>query len=377
MLFAPLVRMLRTVSLCRGMAVCVTLGFAASAQAEDIQTSEGPLQLTQVARGFDVPWGLGLLPGGGSLVTERDGRLLFVENGTVTEVKGVPRVAAQGQGGLLDVLVPHDFSSHRVIFWSYSKRVGHGATTAVARGKLSRRNTALTDVRDIFVASPASTTGRHFGSRLAEGPDGAIYVTIGDRGNRPSAQEVGSHNGSVVRINPDGSVPRDNPLVGRTGAQPEIWSYGHRNPQGLAFDTHGRLWSAEHGARGGDEINLIGRGLNYGWPVIAYGRHYSGLKIGEGTSRAGMEQPIHYWDPSIAPSNLLIYSGKMWPDWRGDILVGSLKFDYIARLSGTPLTEVEQIKSDETGRIRDIEEAADGSIWFLSETEGALYRLSR
>ncbi|CRL09849.1 Soluble aldose sugar dehydrogenase YliI precursor [Phaeobacter italicus] len=377
MLFAPLVRMLRTVSLCRGMAVCVTLGFAAPAQAEDIQTSEGPLQLTQVAQGFDVPWGLGLLPGGGSLVTERDGRLLFVENGTVTEVKGVPRVAAQGQGGLLDVLVPHDFSSHRVIFWSYSKRVGHGATTAVARGKLSRRNTALTDVRDIFVASPASTTGRHFGSRLAEGPDGAIYVTIGDRGDRPSAQEVGSHNGSVVRINPDGSVPRDNPLVGRTGAQPEIWSYGHRNPQGLAFDTQGRLWSAEHGARGGDEINLIGRGLNYGWPVIAYGRHYSGLKIGEGTSRAGMEQPIHYWDPSIAPSNLLIYSGKMWPGWRGDILVGSLKFDYIARLSGTPLTEVEQIKSDETGRIRDIEEAADGSIWFLSETEGALYRLSR
>ena len=377
MLYAPLVRMLRTVSLCRGMAVCVTLGFAASAQAEDIQTSEGALQLTQVAQGFDVPWGLGLLPGGGSLVTERDGRLLFVENGTVTEVKGVPRVAAQGQGGLLDVLVPHDFSSHRVIFWSYSKRVGHGATTAVARGKLSRRNTALTDVRDIFVASPASTTGRHFGSRLAEGPDGAIYVTIGDRGDRPSAQEVGSHNGSVVRINPDGSVPRDNPLVGRTGAQPEIWSYGHRNPQGLAFDTQGRLWSAEHGARGGDEINLIGRGLNYGWPVIAYGRHYSGLKIGEGTSRAGMEQPIHYWDPSIAPSNLLIYSGKMWPDWRGDILVGSLKFDYIARLSGTPLTEVEQIKSDETGRIRDIEEAADGSIWFLSETEGALYRLSR
>ena len=377
MLFAPLVRMLRTVSLCRGMAVCVTLGFAASAQAEDIQTSEGPLQLTQVAQGFDVPWGLGLLPGGGSLVTERDGRLLFVENGTVTEVKGVPRVAAQGQGGLLDVLVPHDFSSHRVIFWSYSKRVGHGATTAVARGKLSRRNTALTDVRDIFVASPASTTGRHFGSRLAEGPDGAIYVTIGDRGDRPSAQEVGSHNGSVVRINPDGSVPLDNPLVGRTGAQPEIWSYGHRNPQGLAFDTQGRLWSAEHGARGGDEINLIGRGLNYGWPVIAYGRHYSGLKIGEGTSRAGMEQPMHYWDPSIAPSNLLIYSGKMWPDWRGDILVGSLKFDYIARLSGTPLTEVEQIKSDETGRIRDIEEAADGSIWFLSETEGALYRLSR
>jgi glucose/arabinose dehydrogenase len=377
MLFAPLVRMLRTVSLCRGMAMCVTLGFAAPAQAEDIQTSEGPLQLTQVAQGFDVPWGLGLLPGGGSLVTERDGRLLFVENGTVTEVKGVPRVAAQGQGGLLDVLVPHDFSSHRVIFWSYSKRVGHGATTAVARGKLSRRNTALTDVRDIFVASPASTTGRHFGSRLAEGPDGAIYVTIGDRGDRPSAQEVGSHNGSVVRINPDGSVPRDNPLVGRTGAQPEIWSYGHRNPQGLAFDTQGRLWSAEHGARGGDEINLIGRGLNYGWPVIAYGRHYSGLKIGEGTSRAGMEQPIHYWDPSIAPSNLLIYSGKMWPGWRGDILVGSLKFDYIARLSGTPLTEVEQIKSDETGRIRDIEEAADGSIWFLSETEGALYRLSR
>ena len=184
------------------------------------------------------------------------------------------------------------------------------------------------------------------------------------------------HNGSVVRINRDGSVPADNPFVGTAGARPEIWSYGHRNPQGATLGPDGRLWLNEHGARGGDEVNVIRKGANYGWPVIAYGRHYSGLKIGEGTAKPGMEQPETFWDPSIAPSGMMIYSGKLWPEWAGDIFVGSLKFDYISRLEGNPLREVERISGPETTRVRDVREAPDGSIWFLSVGERAVYRLT-
>jgi glucose/arabinose dehydrogenase len=223
---------------------------------------------------------------------------------------------------------------------------------------------------------PGSTGGRHFGSRLIEGRDGFLYATLGDRGDRPSAQDLGRQNGSVIRIARDGSVPLDNPFVDTPGAQPEIWSYGHRNPQGAALDGSGNLWVVEHGARGGDEVNRVEKGANYGWPVISYGRHYSGLKIGEGTAKEGMEQPAHYWDPSIAPSGMMIYQGDMFPDWRGDIFVGSLKFEMISRLEGNPLREVERIESAETARVRDITEAPDGSIWFLSVGQGAAYRIT-
>ena len=201
-------------------------------------------------------------------------------------------------------------------------------------------------------------------------------MTIGERGDRPSAQDLSRENGSVIRINRDGSIPADNPFVGVDGARPAIWSFGHRNPQGAALDQQGNLWINEHGARGGDEVNLVRKGANYGWPVISYGRHYSGAKIGEGSSKPGMEQPAHYWDPSIAPSGMMIYSGKLWPDWAGGIFVGSLKFNYIARLDAAPLAEVEQLKSRETLRVRDIREAPDGSIWFLSVGQGALFRLA-
>jgi glucose/arabinose dehydrogenase len=203
-----------------------------------------------------------------------------------------------------------------------------------------------------------------------------LYATIGDRGDDSSAQDLTRQNGSVIRIARDGAIPSDNPFTQTSGAQPEIWSYGHRNPQGAALDANGNLWVVEHGARGGDEVNRIAKGANYGWPVISYGRHYSGLKIGEGTQKRGMEQPAHYWDPSIAPSGMMIYQGDMFPDWRGDILVGSLKFDMISRLDGAPLSEVERLKSRETQRVRDIREAPDGSIWFLSVGQGAAYRLS-
>jgi glucose/arabinose dehydrogenase len=231
-------------------------------------------------------------------------------------------------------------------------------------------------VRTIFQSAPGFDGGRHFGSRVVEAPDGTLFVTIGDRGDRPSAQDRANHNGTVVRVNRDGSVPADNPFVGQSGVQPEIWSYGHRNPQGAALDLSGNLWVAEHGARGGDEINRIRKGANFGWPVISYGRHYSGAVIGEGTARPDMEQPAFYWDPSIAPSGLMIYSGRLWPEWRGDVFVGSLKSHYIARLSGNPMAERERIESPATERVRDIVEAADGAIWFISVGQGTVYRMT-
>ena len=211
---------------------------------------------------------------------------------------------------------------------------------------------------------------------MIEAQDGSLFVSLGERGDRPSAQDLAREQGSIIRILPDGRIPGDNPFVDVAGARPAIWSYGHRNPQGMAMDAKGNIWAVEHGARGGDEVNRIERGANYGWPIISYGRHYSGLKIGEGRAKPGLQQPEWYWDPSIAPSGMLIYSGALWPEWRGDIFVGSLKFDYISRLSGTQLQEVEKLQSPETGRVRDIREAPDGAIWFASEYEGALYRIT-
>lgn len=348
--------------------------------AQTLQTSAGPVALTRMISDLDQPWAIGFLPGGGYLVTERDGVLLSVNNGDIQRVSGVPKVVASGQGGLLDVMIPRDFTQSRDIFLSYSKPISGGAGTAMAVGKLSTDQTKLTDVRDLFVMNPGSDGGRHFGSRIVEANDGTLFMTIGERGNRPAAQDLAMHHGSVIRINRDGSVPADNPFVGssdgQNGAKPEIYSYGHRNPQGAALDASGTLWAVEHGAKGGDEVNKIVKGANYGWPIISYGVHYSGEKIGEGTARDGMEQPAHYWDPSIAPSGLMIYSGKLWPEWRGDLFVGSLKFNYISRLSGKDLQEVEQLKSPETERVRDIVEAPDGSIWFISVGQGAIYRMT-
>lgn len=346
-----------------------------AAPATALETSAGRAEVTRIASGLDQPWGLAFLPGGGFLVTERDGELLHFEAGEVTRVSGVPEVAAEGQGGLLDVMVPRDFATSREVFLSYAAPQRRGAGTALAVGRLSADGGALTDVRVIFESEPGFRGGRHFGSRIVEARDGTIFLTTGDRGTRPSSQDRANHNGAVIRINRDGSVPADNPFVGQAGIQPEIWSYGHRNPQGAALDLNGTLWTAEHGARGGDEINRIERGANYGWPVISYGRHYSGLQIGEGTEKEGMEQPAHYWDPSIAPSGMMIYSGALWPEWRGDMFVGSLNSDLISRVDGGTLREVERIAGDETGRVRDIREAPDGSIWFISIGDGAVYRM--
>lgn len=346
------------------------------ALAQTLKTSAGPLTVTRMLGGLDTPWAIAFLPGGGFLVTERDGRLLHVSGGKAQTVSGVPRVHAKGQGGLLDVMVPRDFARSREVFLTFSRRQKGGAGTALAVGRLGPDGRRLTGTRILFEAAPGFAGGRHFGSRVIEARDGTLFVTLGERGDPPTAQDRSNHNGSVIHLNRDGSVPADNPFIGQAGVRPEIWSYGHRNPQGAALDARGRLWVVEHGARGGDEVNRIRRGANYGWPVISYGTHYSGARIGEGTAKPGMEQPDFYWDPSIAPSDMMIYSGRLWPQWRGNIFVGSLKFDMISRLAGRPLREVERISSNQTGRVRDVAEAPDGSIWFLSEGEGAVFRLT-
>jgi len=357
------------------------LAFAATlwvlgAPVQALDSSVGRLQVDTVVRGLSEPWALGFLPGGALLVTERDGRLLHIADGVALPVAGVPRVAASGQGGLLDVLVPRDFAQRREIFVTYSKPRSGGAGTAVARGRLADDGRSLEDVRTIFEIAPGASGGRHFGSRLVEAPDGTLFVTVGDRGDGDAAQDLARHEGSVLRITRDGRAPADNPFVGQSGAQPEIWSIGHRNAQGAALDAQGDLWVVEHGARGGDEVNAVTRGANYGWPVISYGRHYSGARIGQGTAQAGMQQPAHYWDPSIAPSGMMVYSGALWPQWRGDLFIGSLKFGLISRIDGDSLREAERIEGPQTDRVRDVREGPDGAIWFVSVNTGAVYRIT-
>jgi len=344
-----------------------------------LETEQGAITVTPEVTGLDAPWGVAELPDGSLLVTERDGRLVHASGTVVTSVAGAPRVAARGQGGLLDVTVARDFATSRTVFLTYSKPQGRGSGTALAAAELSTDGARLENLRDLFESAPGGNTGRHFGSRVVEAQNGTLYVTIGDRGDRPSAQDRSNHNGAIVRINRDGTVPSDNPFIGQQGIQPHIWSYGHRNPQGAGLDADGTLWTAEHGARGGDEVNRVRKGANFGWPVISYGVHYSGAKIGQGTAQEGMAQPAHYWDPSMAPSGLMVYQGDMFPEWRGNMFVGSLKFSYISRLSvqGDSVSEVEQIQGDETLRVRDIVEAADGSILFISVGNGAVYRMTR
>lgn len=340
-----------------------------------LDSASGALRVQPVVTGLDEPWSLAFLPSGALLVTERDGRLLHIEGGTITPVAGVPRVRDAGQGGLLDVLVPRDFANTREVYLTFARPQGPAEGTALARGRLSAAGDRLEDVEVIFEMTPGSSGGRHFGSRVIEGADSHLYLSIGDRGDQPSAQDTRRHNGSIIRVARDGSVPPDNPFVGQRAVLPEIWSWGHRNPQGLALGPDGTIWSTEHGARGGDEVNRIRPGVNYGWPVISYGRHYSGARIGEGTAREGLAQPEFYWDPSIAPSGLVVYSGRLWPEWEGNLFTGSLNSDFISRIdTAGEVREVERIAGPETARVRDIREGPDGALWFLSVGNGTLYR---
>ena len=365
------------------MIIATVTGVAAgSVEAAERRTAAGPVLITEMATGLYTPWGIGFLPDGHYLVTERDGQLLHFApgpGGQRTAVAGVPDVFDRGQGGLLDVAVARDFAESRQIFLTYSKpyRRGRRAGTALAVATLSADGSRLDDVRVLFEMLSPSSGSRHFGSRVAEAEDGSLYLTIGDRGGRDKAQNLALHHGKIIRIHRDGSVPEDNPFFERSGARPEIWSWGHRNPQGLAFDSDGDLWAVEHGPMGGDEINRIGKGLNYGWPIIGYGRHYSGAQVGIGHAREGLEQPEFYWDPSIAPCGMMIYSGRLWPEWRGQFFIASLKFDLISRLDPEGrVSEEERLAFPETLRVRDVREAPDGSIWFLSEGNGAVYRMT-
>ena len=361
----------------RPFLILLALFFPISALAQTLETSAGRVSVDRIVNGLNAPWGFGFLPDGGILITERGGDLYLLRPGQLDRVSGAPRVVDEGQGGLLDVMIPRDFAETREVFFTLAERTRGGAATAIAKGTLSADGLELQNVETLLLMNNVERGGRHFGSRLVEGRDGKIYATTGDRGNRTAAQDLATHHGVVVRINRDGSVPSDNPFVGVEGAQPEIWSYGHRNIQGAALDLSDTLWTVEHGARGGDEINQPEPGANYGWPVISYGTHYSGARIGEGTEADGMEQPAFFWDPSIAPSGMMVYSGRLWPEWEGDMFVGSLKFDMISRLElGRSVGEVERIAGDETLRVRDIREAPDGSIWFLSVGQGALYRMT-
>lgn len=346
-----------------------------------VKSEQAKFRVELVTGGLDYPWGMAFLPDDRMLVTEKGGDLRLVVDGELQPrpIEGVPKVFARGQGGLLDVVVDPDFEENDLIYLSYAGlEADKRSSTHVARGRLVEGE--LEDVEVIFRSNSISDSNVHWGSRLGFDPEGYLYVTIGERGKKKTAQSLSRHGGSVVRIERDGTVPDDNPFVDKSGARPEIFSYGHRNPQGLAIHPKtGRVWTQEHGPKGGDEVNLISPGANYGWPVISYGTNYSGTPINGGqTEEEGMEQPVHYWDPSIAPSGMTFYDGKAFPKWKGDLFVGALKFQLITRLEmrGDEVVHEERLLEGELGRIRDVRTGPDGFLYILTdERAGRLYRL--
>lgn len=360
-------------------ALVLEIATAAAAQSV-METEVGSLAVVAVAEGLEEPWAIAFLPDGSFLITERDGRLkLFMAPGSAaTQVGGLPDVAVGGEAGLLDVMIPRDFAASHEVWLSYAAPQGADSGTAVGKGVLSGDGTRLEGFVQLFAMPEGSSGAIHFGSRIVEALDGTIFLTVGDRGTGPlgmQAQDPMRGEGKIIHLNRDGSPATtwDNALGG-------LYSLGHRNPQGAALDLQGRLLTVEHGATGGDELNAPEEGKNYGWPVVAYGLNHDGGKIGLGTSLPGTEQPLHYWDPSIAPSGLMVYSGRLIPEWAGDIFFGSLNSDFLGRLDpDTPAPTgfaEERLACPETLRVRDVVEAPDGSIWFLSVVNGAAYRVA-
>jgi aldose sugar dehydrogenase len=327
------------------------------------------LRITAVLEGLEEPWSLAFLPGGRVAVTERAGVLKVFADGGQVSVGGLPEVAATGQGGLLDVMVPRDFAARRRLWFSYAHPAGGGASTALGHGVLD--GDRLRDFTRVHEGPPVKGD-RHFGSRVVEAPDGSIFLTTGERGEGARAQDPARPEGKVLHFTAEG-VPMPTTIPGGMSG---LWSMGHRNIQGAALDGEGRLWTVEHGAKGGDELNMPQAGRNYGWPVISYGVDYSGAKIGEGQVRDGMEQPVHYWDPSIAPSGLMFHSGRAFPGWKGHVLTGSLKFDMISVLDPAHGYAETRVGTPETLRVRDVREGPDGAIWFLSVGRGAAFRMA-
>jgi glucose/arabinose dehydrogenase len=375
-----------TGSLAAATALTVSFLIATTSRGADTSfaSSAGQLDVQTIASGLVNPWALAFLPDGRMLVTERPGRMRIVTgNGQLSPpLKGVPEVWATGQGGLLDVVTDKDFKQNNTIYFCFAERASGGGRTAVARAKLVEADTPrLDEMKIIFRQQGPLSSGNHYGCRIAQATDGNLFVTLGEHfSHRDQAQNLANHLGKIIRITPDGAAPKDNPFVGREGAKPEIWSYGHRNEQGLAINpASGELWEIEHGPRGGDEVNIIGKGKNYGWPVIGYGIDYNGAKIHESTAKAGMEQPIKYWVPSIAPSGMAFYTGKLFPKWDGSLFTGALAGKMLVRLSlkGNSVTGEERLLQNLNERIRDVRQGSDGALWLLTDNAaGRILRIS-
>lgn len=348
------------------------------------KTQKTSIKVQEMASGLEYPWGMAMLPDGSILITERGGSIKWIDfkSGKTLTVKGVPKVSAKGQGGLLDVTIDPDFERNNTIYFTYSDPSSRGRSgTAIASARFNKgASPSLEAVTRLFTMENPTAAGRHFGSRVVIAADGTLFITTGDRGDRPRAQDPFDTAGKILRINKDGSIPKDNPFADGKKALPQIWSIGHRNPQGATLNaTTGELWTLSHGARGGDEINIPQAGKNYGWPDISYGVHYSGKKIGLGTSAAGYEQPVYYWDPSIAPSGLDFYKGELIPEWKGNLFAGALKDQLLSRLEikDGKVVHEEQILEGEYGRIRDVRSFPDGALWLLTDdSEGLLLRIT-
>jgi glucose/arabinose dehydrogenase len=365
------------------LAVLIPSGVAAQ-NAQRLRTEKADLVVETVASGLENPWGLAFLPDGRMLVSERPGRLRVVSaEGRLSEPLSTPglRVAVRGQGGLLDVALDPNFAQNRRIFLSYAEDRGDGrAGTSVMRARLDDAATGLEQPQVIFRQEPSYTGRNHWGSRLVFDRNGNLFVTLGDRFDlREQAQNPANHIGKIVRLTPEGRPAPNNPYLNQEGARPEVWSIGHRNVQSAALHPRtGELWIVEHGARGGDEVNIPKPGRNYGWPVISYGVDYSGAKIGEGTAKPGLEQPVYYWDPSIAPSGMAFYTGDKFPGWRGSVLVGALAGKLVSRLEvdGNRVTGEERILRDLGQRIRDVRQGPDGFVYLLTDSsQGRILRL--
>ncbi|TVR52439.1 MAG: PQQ-dependent sugar dehydrogenase [Puniceicoccaceae bacterium] len=344
-----------------------------------VETEDATFRVVEVVRGLRHPWAVAFLPDGSLLITERPGRMQRFANGELTEIRGLPEVTAQGQGGLMDV-VPHpDFERNGLIYFTYAASYDGGVGTRVARAILE--GDRLDALEDLFAMNPPGRGGVHYGSRIVFDGEGNLFVGFGDRGDRHRSQQLDSHHGTVIRIREDGSVPGDNPFVDEDGAHPEIWSYGHRNIQGMILDeTTGKLWAHEHGPRGGDELNIVERGVNYGWPVATYGEEYHGGTIGvTPPERDDMREPIAHWTPwSIAPSGLAQYRGDNFPGWEGDLFIGALVQEHIHRvvLDGAEVVKKEEILRGRLGRIRDVRTGPDGNLWVVTDqSDGGVYRI--
>jgi glucose/arabinose dehydrogenase len=356
----------------------------APAAAQTFRSSAGDIAVETIAGSLSHPWSLAFLPDGRMLVTERPGRMRIVtRDGKLSPaVSGVPKVFAGGQGGLHDVILDRDYAQSHTIYLCFAEPVAGGARTALARARIDDGAApALADVGIIFRQDGPLSSGNHFGCRIVQARDGNLFLTMGEHfTQRNEAQNLANHLGKIVRIRPDGSAPPDNPFVGRSGAKPEIWSYGHRNSQGAALHPQtGKLWMHEHGPRGGDEINIAQAGKNYGWPVIGYGIDYSGAKIHESTRRPGMEQPIKYWVPSIAPSGMAFYGGNLFPVWRGSLFIGALAGQMLVRLEldGETVGKEERLLTTLGERIRDVREGPDGALWLLTDNSaGRILRVT-